>query len=226
MAASVLTGLVAEARIARRAGLAAAAGGGNAARTRAQAEQLLAQGASALISFGIAGALDPALAPGVLVLPHAVVEEEGACWQVDAGWRALLLAAFARSGLALSEGDLLGSSQVIDSVAGKSAAFHRTGAVAVDLESHLVAQAASRAGRPFLILRAIADPAERCLPEAALHGLDDTGAPALGRVLLSVAIHPGQIHALLRVAADTRRALAALRLSLALGADILRSHEP
>jgi len=226
MEAAVVTGLRAEARIARRAGLAAAAGGGDAARTLAQAEQLLAQGASALVSFGIAGALAPGLAPGVLVLPRAVVEEDGRRWEVDAGWRALLQAALARSGLVLSEGGLLGASRAIDSVADKSAVFRRTGAVAVDLESHLVARAASRAGRPFLILRAIADPAERFLPEAAVQGLDDTGAPALRRVLASVARHPGQIPVLLRVAADTRRALAALRSSVALGAEILRRNEP
>jgi len=222
MAAAALTGLLAEARIARRAGLAAAAAGGDAARTRIQAEQLLAQGASALVSFGIAGALAPGLAPGALVLPRAVVEEDGVRWEVDAGWRALLQAALARSGLALSEGDLLGASQAIESVAGKSAAFRRTGAVAVDLESHVVARAASRAGRPFIVLRAIADPAARGLPEAAVEGLDENGAPALRRVLASVARNPGQIPALLRVAADTRRALAALRSGLKVGAEILR----
>jgi len=62
----------------------------------------------------------------------------------------------------------------------KAGLFHTTGAIAVDLESHLVAQAAARAGRPFLILRAIADPASRSLPPAAVNGLDSDGNPALG----------------------------------------------
>jgi adenosylhomocysteine nucleosidase len=225
MEVAVLTGLLAEARIARRAGLAAASCGGNASRTLAQAEQFLAQGADALISFGIAGALAPGLVPGTLILPRAVVEESGARWEVDAGWHARLRAALARSGCAPSEGDVLGASQAIDSVAGKRAAFRHSGAVAVDLESHLVAQAASRAFRPFIILRAIADPAERSLPKAAVQGLDESGAPALRRVLLSVMKNPRQVPALLRIAMDTRRALAALRSALAQSVEILRSSE-
>lgn len=225
MVAAVLTGLLAEARIARREGLIAAAGGGNARQTSAQAERLLAEGASALISFGIAGALAPGLAPGALLLPRAVVDESGTRWPVDAGWQASLRAALIRSGLAPAEGDLLGASRAIDSIAGKRAAHHSTGAVAVDLESHIVAQAAARAGRAFIVLRAIADPAERSLPEAAVQGLDESGAPALGRVVLSVLRNPGQLPALLRVAADTRRALATLTSAMSLGARILRRQE-
>ena len=69
----------------------------------------------------------------------------------------------------------------------------------------------ARADIPFAVLRAIADPAERALPPAALIGLNAAGRPALGRVLLSLASQPGQLPALLQVARDTRRALAALR---------------
>jgi adenosylhomocysteine nucleosidase len=57
----------------------------------------------------------------------------------------------------------------------------------------------------------VADPAERALPPAALIGLDAAGRPALGRVLLSLVRQPAQLPALLQLARDTRRALAALR---------------
>jgi adenosylhomocysteine nucleosidase len=211
---SAITGLEAEARIARRAGLAARASGGDALRTREAAEEFLRQGAGTLLSFGIAGALAPHLAAGALLLPRAVIEENGARYDVDPGWRARLSNALAAAGLRVDSGDLLGTSVAAASPDRKAALFAATGAVAIDLESHVVARAAERAGCAFVVLRAVADPADRILPEAALEGLDATGRPALGRVFFSVLRHPWQIAALVRGAGDTRRALYALRSAL------------
>jgi len=207
----VITGLEAEARIARRAGFATRASGGDASRTRQAAEEFLREGAGTLLSFGIAGALAPHLVAGALVVPRAVIEENGTRHDVDPGWRSRLGNGLAAAGLRAESGDLLGTSVAAASPERKAALFAATGAIAIDLESHIVARAAERAGCAFFVLRAIADPAERALPEAALHGLDAQGRPALGRVLMSVAGHPGQIPALWRLAGDTRRALHALR---------------
>jgi hypothetical protein len=60
------------------------------------------------------------------------------------------------------------------------------------------------------VLRAIADPASRELPPAALVPLDDDGKPALARVLASVMRRPQQLPTLLGVAREARQALAAL----------------
>lgn len=215
MPAAAVTGLVAEARIARRGGLVAVAVGGDAARAAAAARRLLAEGVAGLVSFGIAGGLDSALAPGTLLLPQTVLDDGGERWPVDAPWRARLAAALAASGVAVGEGDLAGASSAVAAVTQKTALHRRTGAVAVDLESHAVARAAAEAKRPFVALRAVGDPAERSLPPAALVGLDAEGRPALGPVLAAIARDPRQIPALLRVARDTRAALAALRHTVA-----------
>jgi hopanoid-associated phosphorylase len=214
MKVAAVTGLAAEAAVARRAGLIAQASGGIAAQTTAIAESLLRDGAEALISFGLAGALAPALAPGALLVPRAVIDETGARYAVDTEWRMRMIDGLRGAGLWLEERDVLGAREAAASLARK-AEFHRaTGAVAIDLESHLVAQAAARAGRPFLMLRAIADSATQALPDAAVHGLAPNGKPALGRVLRSVARDPRQIPALIKLAVDTRRALDALGLAL------------
>lgn len=215
MSLAAITGLRAEARIATHGGLAAQATGGVEAQVLAASQHLLAQGAEALVSFGIAGALAPGLAPGTLILPRAVIEEDGSRHAVEEAWHARIEAALAAAVLRVETGDILGATEPAASAARKAALFAKTGALAVDLESHLVARAAARAGKPFLVLRAIADPAMRDLPEAAVNGLDATGAPALGRILKSVARHPAQIAALLRLAGDTRRALFALRSAIA-----------
>ncbi len=213
MRAAAITGLEAEARIARRAGLDAAPSGGVAARTSASAKSFLDAGAEGLISFGIAGALAPSLAAGALLLPRVVIAENGARYSVDAAWRDRVAGMLARAGLRAEPGDILGADAAVASAERKAALYRATGAVAVDLESHLVAQAAQEARRPFLVLRAVADPSSRTLPDAAVNGLAENGAPALGRVLASLLRNPAQIAALLRLAFDTRKALFALSLA-------------
>jgi adenosylhomocysteine nucleosidase len=83
--------------------------------------------------------------------------------------------------------------------------------VAVDLETGAVARVAAAHGLPFAVLRAICDPAERDLPPAALVALNARGAIGLARVAGSLIAWPGQVPALLRLAADA----AAARRSLA-----------
>lgn len=215
MEAAAVTGLDAEARIARRAGIAAEPSGGVASQTTAIAENFLRNGAEALLSFGIAGALAPSLPGGTILLPRAVIDDGGTRHTVDPAWHASASQALRRAGLSFAEGDVLGATEPAVSAEVKAALLRATQAVAVDLESHLIAAAAERAGKPFLVLRAIADPASRALPPAAVNGLDARGKPALGPVLVSVLRQPGQIPALLRLAGDTRRALAALVSALA-----------
>jgi adenosylhomocysteine nucleosidase len=214
MRVGAVTGLAAEAKVARRAGIIARPSGSIAAQTTAIAERLLSEGAEALISFGIAGALAPALTPGCLLVPRAVIDETGARYAVDSEWRTQINDALRRAGLRLDDGDLLGAREAAASPARKAELYRVTGAVAIDLESDLVAQAAARAYRPFLVLRAVSDSATQALPDAAVHGLAANGKPALGRVLLSVARDPRQIPALIKLAGDTRRALDALGSAL------------
>jgi hopanoid-associated phosphorylase len=214
MRAAAVTGLEAEARVARRAGIIAQPSGGIATQTVAIAEKLLSDGAEALISFGIAGALAPPLTPGCVLLPRAVIDEAGARYAVDGAWRMQIALALRGPGLRIDEGDLLGAREAAASPARKAELYRMTGAVAVDLESHLVAQVAARAARPFLVLRAVSDSAAQALPDAAIHGLAPNGKPALGRVLLSVARDPRQIPALIKLAGNTRRALDALGSAL------------
>jgi adenosylhomocysteine nucleosidase len=215
MATTALTGLAAEASLARRCGIAAAAGGGDPARTADLAGRLLAEGADRLLSFGLAGALAPALPPGAVLLPQNVRTEGGDIFPVDAAWHARARAALAASGIVADERDLLGADRIIGAVAAKAAAQEASGAVAVDLESHIVASAARRARRPFLVLRAVADPASLALPAAASVGLDREGRIAPGPVLRSLLRRPGELGDLIRLARYTRTALSALRRALA-----------
>jgi adenosylhomocysteine nucleosidase len=198
----VVVGLKAEARIARRLGWRVAVGGGSAAGATRAARTLLAEGMEALVSFGLAGGLAPALRPGDIVIPAAVLAD-GRSYAADPSLRRRLRG--------LPEGGAMIGAAVAAITAGEKAAlFHATRALAVDLESGAVAREAAGAGRPFGVLRAVCDPAGRSLPPLALAALSDAGSMRLDTVLASLARHPWQLPALLalgRDAAAARRAL-------------------
>src|SRR5262249_18023836 len=86
-----------------------------------------------------------------------------------------------------------------------------TGAAAADMESHIAARAAANAGLPLAVLRVIADPAERALPQAATAGLGADGGYNPAAVLRRLAGHPPQIVALGAGAIDAHRARGVLR---------------
>lgn len=213
MRLAALCGFAAERRLARRFGIEAYATAGDAARGRALAARAAA--ADLVLSFGIAGGLAPRLAPGTLLLPRTVIAETGERLAVNRDAHGRALAALAAAGLHAETGELLGLEAVVATRHAKAAHRARHGAVAVDLESLHAARAARHADKPFLVLRAVADPAARGVPAAALVGLTPSGRAAPGRVLAAVLREPGQLPDLVATARDTRRALAALRAALA-----------
>ena len=108
------------------------------------------------------------------------------------------------------KGAILGLDRMVLTVAEKAALFERSGAVAIDMESHRVALVAAAAGLPFLALRAIGDPAGRALPALVARALGEDGRPRIGPVIAGLLRRPGDLAALLRVRRDTAAALAAL----------------
>ena len=221
MATGAVTGLAAEAEIARDAGLMAAAGAGTAKGTERAIGRLIEQGVPGLVSFGIAGGLAPNLARGTLIAPAAVRGMDGEAHWVDVEWHARLTRAAHAAGLPLVVGGILGAEAIAATAAEKARLREATHAIAVDLESHRVARAAERARIPFLVFRVIADTADRDLPPAALVPLTRSGHPSV-RVLGSIITRPGQIPALLTLARETRSALEALRQGARALAVVLR----
>jgi adenosylhomocysteine nucleosidase len=197
----VVVGLAAEARIARRLGWPVAVGGGTSSGAKLAARRLVNDGARALVSFGLAGGLDPALAPGAIIVPSAVIDDDHR-YPTDPKLSNLLGGATPHL--------LLGANTIVAAVVEKARLYSETGAAATDLESAAVARVAKTNSIPFSVLRAICDPADRTLPPAALAALDRHGAIAIGRVLASIAAHPTQIPALLALASDAMTARRAL----------------
>ncbi len=196
----IVTGLMAEARLADPLGRARAAGG-MPAGAAAAASALADEGATALLSFGLAGGLSPSLAAGTLLIPAMIVTDKGRC-ETDAALNAWL---GGTTGHVLAAG-----TQVAATRAEKHALAQRTGAHAVDLESGAVMDVARLRGLPFAALRVVCDPAGSDLPPAALVALGSSGRIGLLRVLASLMRQPGQFGALLRLSGQARLARATL----------------
>lgn len=194
----MVTGLRAEARLLRGRPLVACAG----AEPEAAARVLIAAGASGLMSIGLAGGLAPTLKPGSVVLATEVICGDRR-YPTDSVWHRLAL----RPGMVAAP--LLTPAAPLLTCADKAAAHAASGAAAVDMESGAVARVAAAAGLPFLALRAIADPAGRAVPAAAMRVVDGQGGLRAGAALRALLRHP---LAMLMLACETRRAMAALRM--------------
>lgn len=201
-----VAGLRAEARIAAGDGVVAVAGGGDAGRLAELLDERLADGAAAVISFGIAGGLAPGLASGSVVVADAV--HDGATrWPTDPAWQGRLLAALPGA----VAGGLSGVGRAAASLDEKHHLRARDGTLAVDMESHVAARLADRHALPFAALRVVADPAEHMLPDAALVGMRPDGTADVLAVIRALGRHPADLPGLIRTALQARTAFQALR---------------
>lgn len=177
-------------------------------RAEIAARRLVDAGAAALMSFGLAGGLDPTLSVGTVVLPSEVISRGGARFVTSAGWREQLSKAIAKR-RPVAAGTLLTGAQPIGAVADKAEAFRETGAVAVDMESLGVAQVAAAHGLPFVAVRVIVDTAADVLPGAVV-AASRGGQVNIRHLIGGIAAKPLDLAALIRLAHRYRAATRSL----------------
>jgi adenosylhomocysteine nucleosidase len=200
------SGLAVEAKIARAAGFSVVIGAGDRDRTRALVETAAAR-TDCLVSFGIAGGLAPDLEAGRVIVSGEVVSDRQR-WAIEPHYR-LQLSEFARAVGAI-EGPVFGATSILATQTEKKRAWAETRALVVDLESEIVAGTATALGIPFIVLRTVADTAQRDLPPASLIPLGAGGKPHVSRVFASVLRRPFQLAAMIGLAQETGLALSAL----------------
>jgi nucleoside phosphorylase len=197
----------------------AAAGSGQRAYRRAK--HWIAGGRlRGLVSFGLCGGLDPSLGAGALVIAHEIHLAGGEVMRFDDGWATLIAERLPEARVA----PLLGAAEPATSAAEKHALFLRHGVAALDMESGGVAAAAREADIPFVAVRAVADPADRRVPAAALAGMDEHGRMRPLRVLRGLLARPGDLFTLIALAREAQcgyTALAAVARSGALAAELV-----
>ncbi len=201
-----VTGLQREAKLVAGDRISAVIGAGDAKELERRLDMALERiPVVAMLSFGVCGALTADLAAGQLVIGRRVVSGDQS-WTCDAEWTASLLARLPGA----REAEVAAGKVMIGSVEAKTALAARSGCQVVDMESHIVAQAAQARGLPFAVVRAVSDRADHALPPAALLDLRDDGRPNLPAILGSLAHNPGQLPALIRTAKQAELAFKAL----------------
>ena len=182
--------------------------GGPAAAVAARA--LIDAGVTALMTFGMAGGLDPKLLAGSVLLPDEVITREGTRFATSRAWRERLSASLSAH-CVVGGGVVLSSERSIDSPQAKASAFRDTGAAAVDMESVSVARIAADHQLPFICVRVIVDTAADALPRAVV-AASRAGRVQLARLAAGLIVAPGDVAALLRLAVRYRSAMRVLRV--------------
>ena len=177
-------------------------------RARAGAQALLAAGAGALMSFGLAGGLSSNAVAGTLVLGTEVIFGDQR-HIVSKTWLQSIREATAAD-LNVLEGSVAGCDTVVPTAAEKRALHKRTGALVCDMESHAVACVAAGAGVPLMIVRAVSDAHDREVPRWVLNSIRHDGSVRVGPMLGNLACHPWALPRLLILARETSSALDAL----------------
>ncbi|MGN7127229.1 phosphorylase [Methylorubrum thiocyanatum] len=203
-----VVGLAREARIAAGPGVETIQAAGNPARLRALLDARPPRGLRAVVSFGIAGGLDPALQPGdIVVCAHLDAQ---ARFPADSDLVRRLSERLNGAPDRVVTGGLAGSDVAVMAVADKAALRARTGALAVDMESHVAAAYAARHALPFAAIRVVCDPAGRALPAFAASALTPEGEPDIRAVLAALLRGRARIGELIRLGRDSSAAFAAL----------------
>ncbi|MGO9935079.1 MAG: hypothetical protein ACLPV8_25150 [Steroidobacteraceae bacterium] len=210
----VVAALAAEARalgpLLRRDGTLLAVSGIGYPAAGAAARALVEAEVSALMTFGLAGALDPKLAAGSIILPRELISRDGARLHTCAAWRERVAASLGDS-CAVNQGVLLSSVRAIATPFDKAAAFRETGAVAVDMESMAVAEVAAAHKLPFIAVRVIVDTATDLLP-ASVVAASRAGPVRIRRLIAGMVQAPGEVASLMRLALRYRTAMRTLRV--------------
>lgn len=182
--------------------------GSSSARAQTLAERLAAQGCAKLLSFGIAGGLDPVLAVGDIVFSNRVVTllDEAYGQRPQNKLERLSI----RSGCRMVKGSVCGVDTIAFTPEEKARLFAATRAAAADMESHAVAREAEKYGLPFLVLRAVSDAAADTLPAYVAKGVNARGEPQILPILKGLAANPASLPLLLRLKRNTDKALASL----------------
>jgi adenosylhomocysteine nucleosidase len=172
--------------------------GPGAGRLESRVERLAAGLSSPLlISAGLCGGLDPALARGDLVVPETVLDAKGGRHPI---------AAWLPSG---ARGALLTTASIVATPEAKARLYLETGALAVDMESAPILAAARARGWDAIVVRAVSDDAREILPAELLGLVDADGRLRVARALVAIAgLGLGRALALRRTAATGLAAVA------------------
>jgi len=160
-----------------------------------------------VVSAGVCGALAPGLRSGDVVLPQRVMSPRGELRHV-ASWNAVDAPRAPSGDLLLTTADVVATREA------KAALFAATSAIAVDMESSLIADAAAGAGLTAMVVRGVSDDAHQDIPRGLLEVLTPAGRLRAARAA-GLLVRPSALRRALYMQRATCRALRAVAAVLA-----------
>jgi adenosylhomocysteine nucleosidase len=182
---------------------------GDAATLRARLAEAAQSRLSLAISWGVCGGLDPRLHPGDLILGTEVVSD-GRAIRTDVALTSSLARGLASAGTRIAVERMAAAERPALTAGDKAELRHATGAAGVDMESLIAGRFALEQGIPFVIARAVADPADRDLPPLVLKAVDSLGQIDAAALLRELIRSPRQFAGLRAIAFDSRSAFQTL----------------
>ena len=165
-----------------------------------------------LLSLGYAGALDPHLRPGELVVGNSYLHGSSAA--VHGAPHATRSAMLLReSGLSVLEGAVLTVDEPLLTPLAKRRAYNGSGALVVDMEGRWIADVAASRDIPLIGIRAVLDEAYYPLPAFIATIIADGGRRERAHALRAI-LRPSTVRSFLPLALKSRRASRALQMAV------------
>jgi adenosylhomocysteine nucleosidase len=158
-------------------------------RAHAAGSVLVSQGATALLSWGYAAALDDHLNSGCLLIPERIISATGEIHPVSTEWHRRLVQTLESKHTVRTDA-LVESDAIVKTSAEKRALATRTQAAATDMESAAHARLAQEHRLPFIAIRAIIDTASTDIPESVLEALSPQGHISVWKLLTCAYLRP------------------------------------
>ena len=203
----ILCGLEQEAVLARKVPNAiVACAAARPGKARALAKELVEQGATRLLSFGVAGALDPDLKIGDVIIGNKIVSTKGE-WACDRDWYASLL----KKNHAAHEASVFGSEMLVPTAEEKRTLYLTSHCSIVDMESQCAAEVAAEKRLPLAVVRAVCDTAYMHVPPVVMAAISEDGSVDVSRAIWHLLKRPRQIPDLIHVTRGIDAAIRALK---------------
>ena len=163
-----------------------------------------------MVSWGLCGGLDRRLRPGDIILGTEVVSDGGSI-RTDQAVTSSLARRLIDAGTQVVIEPLAAADAPVLTSGAKAELRRATGAAAVDMESLTAGAFALKQHIMFVIMRAVADPADRDLPPVVLKAVDPDGEINAMALIGGLIRSPGQLAGVHAAFRDSRGAFRALK---------------
>jgi adenosylhomocysteine nucleosidase len=182
---------------------------------------LIAQGVTTLASVGVSGGLHPDMKSGTLIIATSVLEQlenggeqnQNRVWDVDSTYTERLHAILSHEGVVVHCGHVITTRDPLLTIEEKKSLYEKSQALAVDMESAVVARSAREKGLPFFALRTVCDTFDQPIPREVFNWVYDSRHPKALFIMGKLMRKPALISDVLRMGKDFKTALAALKLA-------------